>query len=193
MVFFLCKKGGLLERGKRLLGLLIIVVSIVSLISWEKWGRDRFLNESILVLRENVPAGTLIEDSMLEEKPMGSTETGYIEVDEKWKIVGMESAGFIHKGMPLYMEYFCDAFSDASEKNNRIEVTVEDSWLFGMPRGIKRGDQVFFYHGKENVLSAHVSRVAEDGKSFGVIVQKDLVPILAELVYEGEKLVVSYY
>lgn len=182
-----------MERGKRLIGVLIIILSIISLITWEKWGKFKLISDTVLVLEKNVPAGTLIEEKMLAEKKMQIDENDYIRSDEKSNIVGKEASGFIHKGVPLFVEYFADSESDPSIVNNRVLITVEESWMLGMPAGIKRGDEVILMHGSDVAVKAKVSQVSTDGKSFGIIVNKDQAGIISELVYQGEKLVAAYY
>lgn len=181
-----------MEKGRRLLGILIIILSIVSLITWEKWGKFKLISDTILVVQENVQPGTLIEEKMLTEKKMQIDESDCIKETDKYKIIGKEATGFIHKGVPLFEEYFSDSESDPSYENDRFLITVEDSWMLGMPSGIKRGDEVILLHGKNVVISAKVSQVGTDGKSFGIIVNTADAMKLSELVYQGEKLVAAY-
>ena len=63
-----------MDRGKRIIGVVVVIVSVFTLIAWEKWGKDRFLYDEILVLNKNVEKGTVITEEMLSEKRIGGTE-----------------------------------------------------------------------------------------------------------------------
>ena len=54
------RKEQRLDKGKRFIGILLILVSVGALFTWEKWGKNRFLYDEVLILRQSVEKGTVI-------------------------------------------------------------------------------------------------------------------------------------
>ena len=95
-----------MDRGRRLFGVLLIALSVLLLISWERWGRSRFVYDDVLVLRENVQKGSVITERMLTTMRMEHAGREVLgPADRKW-LIGKASSQFVHSRAPLYRPYF---------------------------------------------------------------------------------------
>ena len=122
-----------MDRGKRIIGVVVVIVSVFTLIAWEKWGKDRFLYDEILVLNKNVEKGTVITEEMLSEKRIGGTEKDCLSADDREYVIGQEAAFFVHKGVPLFREYFQQSSLSADEERGQYLLSVPADWLTCMP------------------------------------------------------------
>ena len=59
-----------MEKGKKIIGIVLILVSIAALFTWEKWGKNRFLYEDVLAFSQNVEKGTVITEDMISTVKM---------------------------------------------------------------------------------------------------------------------------
>ena len=57
-------------KGKKVIGILLILISIAALFTWEKWGKNRFLYEDVLVFTQNIEKGTVITEEMIDTVKM---------------------------------------------------------------------------------------------------------------------------
>ena len=169
---FLCRKESDLDRNRRVIGLTIIVMSVLALIVWEKWGRVHFVYQDTLVLKENVERGTLVEESMLKVIKTGDAAKDSLgPEDAKW-LVGKESGQFVHKNTQLFREYFRDRGLAVSEKMDRYMLKIAEAWIESAPQSLKTGDLAVFYANGKEITRARVSEISADNKSFEVAVSR---------------------
>lgn len=181
-----------MERGKKIIGILLILVSIAALFTWEKWGKNRFLYEDVLVLSQNVEKGTVITGDMVDTVKMDVREEKQLKNTDKEYIIGREAAFFIHKGVPLFREYFMEEGLTADEGRDRYILSIPADWLDSAPKTMARGDRACFYiHGKF-VTSALISYVQEEGKSYEVVVSSKQAEALSKIGSRGDGLVITY-
>ena len=57
-----------MNNGKRIIGIILIIVSIVGMICWEKWGREILFYKEIVVINRDIEKNTIITSDMLETK-----------------------------------------------------------------------------------------------------------------------------
>ena len=50
-----------MDRGKKIIGIVLIAASISALIAWEKWGKTQLLYDEVLVCREKHIEGNRYE------------------------------------------------------------------------------------------------------------------------------------
>lgn len=181
-----------MERGKRVIGVLLILVSIGALVTWEKWGKNRFLYDEVLVLNQNVEKGTVITAEMLEKKHMDVSEKDCVGAEELQAVIGREAAFFVHKNTPLFREYFQTEGLTADESRGRYILTIPSSWLAVLPRALSKGDRAYFYCSGREVTSALTSAVDLENGSVDVVVSSRQAAELSALAQSGEKLVIIY-
>ena len=69
-----------MDRGKKIIGIVLIAASISALIAWEKWGKTQLLYDEVLVCRENISRGTVMREDMFETVKMDVREIGRAHV-----------------------------------------------------------------------------------------------------------------
>lgn len=182
-----------MKRGTRIIGVLLIIVSICALIAWEKWGKNELLYDDILVLEESVSKGTLITENMLKSVKMDSSEADCIKASEKEKIIGLESAFFIHKGAPLFRQYFVKPGLTAGAEEGKYILSIPEEWQLSVPETMKRGDKAYFFINGKFVTWAMVSYVNGEDSSFEVVVTDRQAESLSKIGARGERLTVVYH
>ena len=179
-----------MTRGKRILGLLLICFSILGIAGWEQWGKDRFFYDEVLVLRENVRQGTIITSDMLDVKSMDIDEPCF-QFSEKEKIIGMQAAAFVHKGVPLFSAYFREPDLEPDPFKKRYGMSLPPEWITSRPSALSRGDKVFLFFGRRMVTEANVAEVTKDG-AVEIIVGKEQAAAICQITAEGGRLALLY-
>ena len=175
-----------MKNGKRIVGLLLICISIAGIIGWEHWGKELFLYDQVLVLRENVPKGTIITEEMLDVEVMEFDEPCF-EFSERKQIIGMQAAGFIHKGTPLFATNFQEPDLEPNSEKNRYEMCLPVEWIASKPSTLSRGDEVFLFFGKRLLTEADVAEVTKDG-AVEIIVGKAEAASICQVMVDGGRL-----
>lgn len=178
-----------MNATKRVIGILLIVISLMGMMAWERWGKSEFLYDEVLVLRKNVEKGTIITEKMLTAKKLNIDED-YLAYEDRKEIVGKQAAAFVHQGVPLFEEYFEEPKLSADEKRGTFVLALTQECILAKPETLSRGDKVFFFFGKDFVTAAYVSVTDEDGVE--VIVDRKQAASLSEIINEGGKLVLAY-
>ena len=181
-----------MDRGKKLIGILLILISISALFAWEKWGKQQLIYEDVLVFRENVEKGTIIREHMLTSVKMDLRETGWITPKQKGTVVGKETTCFIHKGMPLFSQYFSETELAVSSDNGRYVLSVPQEWIDSIPSTLTKGNRAYFYCEGRFVTAAAVASFSAESESVEVIVTGRQAERLSALAAEGRSLVIVY-
>lgn len=181
-----------MEKGKKIIGIVLILVSIAALFTWEKWGKNRFLYEDVLAFSQNVEKGTVITEDMISTVKMDIGEEDQLKSADKKSIIGREAAFFIHKGAPLFREYFVEEGLTADEKRDRYILSIPADWLLSAPKTMTRGDRAYFYSDGKFVTSAILSYAEEEGKSYEVVVSASQAETLSKIASRGDEIVITY-
>ena len=172
---------------RKLIGILLIGASLLGIYGWETWGKEKFFYDDVLVLRQNLERGTVIEENMLTVKKMNVDET-YIPYEEREEIIGLQASGFLHKGIPLFKENFQEGNLTPDESKDRYGLCIPAEWIASKPGQLARGDKVLLFCGERLVTEAMISHIDRDG-AIEVIVTKKNASDICHLTSEGLKLV----
>lgn len=175
-----------------MIGILLILVSIAALYTWERWGKNRLLYDDVLVFSQNVEKGTVITEEMVSTAKMDVSEEDQLKSADKDRIIGREAAFFVHKGAPLFKEYFMEEGLTANQAQDRYVLSIPADWQLSAPKTISRGDRAYFYLNGKFLTSALISFVEEDGKSFEVVVSSRQAEALSKIASRGDEMVVTY-
>lgn len=181
-----------MKNGRKIIGILLVLISIGALLTWEKWGKKQFLYDEILVLSENTPKGTVITEEMLESVRIDSGENDAIKISDADKIIGRESAFFIHKGVPLFSQYFEEEGLTAGSESGRFVLAIPEEWQISSPQTITKGDRAYFYVGGRFVTSALVFFVSAEEGAVEVVVTDEQAAKLSKIAAQGEGMVLVY-
>lgn len=181
-----------MKKTRTIIGILLIFISIGALVTWEKWGKNQFLYDEILVLAENVPKGTVITEEMLKTVRMDTREEDAIKASGTDRIIGFEASSFIHKGVPLFSEYFEEEGLTADENLGRYILSIPDNWRISSPSTIAKGDRAYFFVNGKFVTSALVAFVSAEDKELEVVVSDKQAAALSKIAEQGSGMVLVY-
>jgi hypothetical protein len=140
------KKGATSLRNlKSILGILLVALSIAGLFFWEWKGRETIMTEKVLVAREEIQQGTLVDSSMLVTK--GIPKTNMLEEalgpEDFGLIQGKVSSQLIAQNDQIILEYFRDNEFDLGR--NESVFVIEPAWIAMRSSTLRRGDLVDIY------------------------------------------------
>ena len=184
------ERSGVLRRGRKAIGIALILISILGMYGWETWGKERLFYDDVLVLKENAERGTVITEEMLTVREMDVDEP-YISFEDRERVVGMQTAGIIHKGVPLFEEYFEEPDLSPNEKQDRYGLCLSEEWIASRPAALARGDKVLVLCGENVVTEAFVSHVETEG-GIELIVSRSQAASLCGIASRGVKLILIY-
>ena len=138
---------------KTFVGIILIIISLAGIFTWEFYGRERLLYTEILTVNQNVEAGTIITQDMIGTKKTDSASPYSYRVGNVSDIIGKEATSFIPFGAELYAEYFSEVDLVVHEEKGEFVLSIPSGWVVSYPQTIRRGDKVTFLCEGEEVLS----------------------------------------
>ena len=142
---------------KRIIGLILILVSVGTLGFWEFWGRENILYEEVLVFKEDAERNTRVTKEMLEIKMTENPASDALRPEDLQQLLSMETTQFVPEKTELYTEYFQDPEFSVGGDSGRYILSIPNAWLQSYPQTLRRGDRVFFYCEGRLVTSAVVA------------------------------------
>lgn len=196
--------------NKKIAGLIIITVALVSIFIWEFWGRENLAYKEVLVMKDDTPASTVIKAEDFTTKKVENPSTVALKAKDINWLTGMETAQYVPGGIELRKEFFISSqYNTTAEKGKHILCVPED-WVLSFPKGIRRGDRVSFYKGKLKIVEAVVIHAYDSAgqevsskdndrlKAEGVVSRIEIVSsaekliALSEAVSKGKKVTMFY-
>lgn len=124
---------------------------------WETDGRNRYMYETVLVLREDVERGALIREEMLTSIRMDKHLMIVDSVIDPQSIIGREAKHYLPAGTQLHSRYFEHPGLVTGEDTFIVKIPQE--WLYSVPDTLRRKDQIVFFEVTRDVLErAYASR-----------------------------------
>lgn len=176
-------------KRRRIIGIGVILLTAALVFGWEKWGKDALMYEEIPVLRNNVEAGTVISEDDLEYIRYNREGLDFIEKKDAEKLFGMETAHFVHGGVPLFKEYFRNPRLSGNMEKGRFQLRLSSDWIDSVSEDVKRGSAVNIYTGGSYVTAAYAASGWEDGRGVDIIAGEGQIKDIGEIVASGGKLI----
>lgn len=142
---------------KRIVGFVLIVVSLGTLGFWEFWGRESFSYEKILVFSQDIGRNTTVTKDMIEIKSVENPPEGSLGPADLPLILGLETIQYVPAGTGLFQEFFQEPVFSVGKGTGQYILSIPNQWLKSYPQTLRRGDEVFFYCEGEFVTSAVVA------------------------------------
>ncbi len=174
----------------RLIGIGVLLFAIMLLWSWNSFGREKFSKNSVPVLKEDIYTGDVLSEDIIVYKRIDTDEKVITKNNVK-AYIGREAKHYVHKGMPLFSEYFPDKDTDPNILRDRVAVSLSSHHIYNFTGKYKKGDRVILFSKKEIILEAVVSGVSEDEKTIEVISDKAGAGRISEILSEGNKIVIA--
>lgn len=170
-------------RQRGFLGVLLILLSIVSIFSWEVWARKKLTFDKVLVFNRDVVRAAEINDKMLDYKMVAKKTPGAILWKDKDKVIGKVATQVIPKGSEVFTVYLSD--SNLIMKGSKFIVAIPSRFILSMPDRVSKGDKVFLYAIEDNgdakaLFSTNVVSARRDGREFNPTTSTSLEVVVNE-------------
>ncbi len=153
---------------KKIAGIALICVALMTLAFWELWGRQNLGYDEILTFEDDIPKSTIIAADMLTTKRVENAAGEALRPGDEAQIIGKESRHYIPKSETLYEEYFGGSRLITGGISDAFVLSIPEDWLRSYPQTLRRGDDVAFYCGGSIVTRAVVA-YARDGSNAEVV------------------------
>lgn len=155
---------------KPISGVILILIVTGFIIFWETEGRDAVMLESVIVAKEDIPAGILIKASMFKE--IGIIEENMISNGiKKSDILSLEgkvSKQIILKNTQISKKYFFDKKSLIKKGEGIFQ--LKEEWIFSISSSIRKNDIVDIYLCNEKIfLGSFVVAFVKDNQGAEVL------------------------
>ena len=159
--------------SKRVIGLVLILVSLLSMGIWEFWGRETMSYETIIVLKKPLDSNVvLVKEDFAEKKVESPSQNALRTKDLNW-LVGMETAQYVAEATELRKEYFCQSEYRVGGDTNKGTMSLSTDWLLSFPQTLARGDRISLYSGKTKVGECIVAHTRDSSNNEIVFSQRD--------------------
>lgn len=179
-----------MERGRRVFGIIMICVSLLALFSWEKFGRAHFYYDDILILRSDVQRGKKITSDMLKTVKTDRVQKDMLKPADRKKLCGKCAVQFVHRGAPLYREYFCEEELLTGKKYGTYRICIPERWILSCPDDLQRGDKIHVISRGERIADARVLSRSADSQSVQAVVKRSQAGRIERAAAENHGLVI---
>lgn len=137
---------------KTLIGIILILSSIAGIIFWELQGRDRLLMEKVLIAKEEIEAGSLIQGDMIKEAsiPKEIIIDNPIKIMEEEQVIGKISKHYIPKNSQLSTSFFQDEIFRIEAEESIYVIKAE--WIEMISSAVRSGDMVKIYSKDRKII-----------------------------------------
>lgn len=175
---------------RKALGIVFIVLAIISMVVWEKWGKSQLLYDEIPVLSINVERGTVIKDSMIKFVRLNCSEECIKKQGYK-DIVGKEANSFIHKGVPLFKEYFVSRERAVNSEKNLFAIAIPEKLIINKWGNSKNNDKAYIFSGNKEITKCSISNIDSEAGIIELISSKEGIKAISGAIAEGNHLVIA--
>ncbi len=142
---------------KRIVGLVLVILSLSALGIWEFWGREALTYETILVLNRDVNRNAVITEEMVTEVRVERPAPDVLRPEDRASILDRVALQYVPGGTPLYAAYFEDPSLAVGGGSGQYILSIPAAWLMAYPQTLRRGDTVRFYCEGSLVVTATVA------------------------------------
>lgn len=149
--------------NKKIAGFVIIVITLVSIMIWEFWGRENVYYRSVITLKEDTDAHTVVKAEDFTVKKIERPSDKALTEKDLNNLQGMETTHFIAAGTELRRDYFSESYFTVDEESGRALMAISQQWLLSYPQTLKRGDKVRIYNGTVKLVEGVVAHAKDSG------------------------------
>lgn len=141
-----------IKRLQGLIGLLLILLAVGGIFAWEVYGRDTFLSDEIIVLKNDVNVHEVITADLLMKikrprESLSIRETFNLKqsqiIYDYDQVIGLAAKHYIPEGQTLVKEYFTQ--NKLIPLKEQYTFPVPKEWIMAMPGSLRRGDTITLY------------------------------------------------
>lgn len=124
-------------------GIVLIILSMLLFICWEKYGREALTYDSVIVFKQDVQKGTIVTKKQLGIMRIEKNSMIEGAIQDPELIIGKRTNSFIPRAAQLCAEYFTNPELVTGEGKNVFSIPMD--WIYAFPQTLRRGDRVHFY------------------------------------------------
>lgn len=149
----------------KLAGLMLVIVALSLMVFWEFWGRENIAYDRILVLKEPLPAHSLIKEEDLTSKRVEYPSENAIKEENMKSLIGMETCQYVAEDVELRMEYFTNPKFATDEELGNGSMALSLDWLLSNPQTLARGDEITVYSNGTKIGEATIGHVRDSSNN----------------------------
>lgn len=168
------------------IGILLFVSLAFLMIYWETSGRERFMYKPVIVLKEDVTAGTVLnDDSLLAVQWVEYDNVIDGSIIDPELVIGRAASHFIPKGTQLHPNYFED--KDLILQPGQYIFKIPNDWIYSVPDSLRRKDIITIVETKNETPKEIMNGQESNNMNLNTYTPDkagDLVPILGGSLFE---------
>jgi len=110
---------------------------------WENYGRVAFTYDSVIVFKEPVQKGVIVEKQMLGRRSVDKGTLIEGSIKDPDLITGKRTNTYMPRGLQLGEEFFSDPELVTGDGSYIWSIPMD--WIYSYPQSLRRGDLIYFY------------------------------------------------
>lgn len=178
-----------MNRGRKLLGFIILAAAVILAWCWNNWGKAAFFSDKVPVVTQDVYRGDILTEEMIDYE-YAKLNADYISSGQIEKYIGKELVQFVNEGTPFFKEYFAEEGTAPDIRKDRVYISLSGDDASNSTITLKRGDRALLCYSKSVVLETTV--VSSDDKSgdFAVMTDREGALKISEMIASGRKFLI---
>lgn len=169
--------------NKKIIGFVIIVISLSLMGIWEFWGRENLAYEDILVLKEPLEANTVLTEDAFDVKKVDSPSKEALKPTDKASLIGMETSHYVAENTELRRAYFVPSEYQVGADTGRGMMAISTDWLLSYPQTLMRGDTIALFKDATKIGECLVSHVRDSSNNEIVFSKVDRASSTGSILY----------
>ena len=169
--------------NKKMIGFVMIILSLSLMGVWEFWGREELAYEDILVLREPLEAGTILEEDSFSVKKVDSPSKEALKPPDKTELIGLVTSQYVADNLELRREYFVHAQYQVGDDIGKGIMALSMDWLLSYPQTMRRGDNIAIYKDSTKLGECIVAHVRDSANNEVIFSSGDRISSSGTVLY----------
>ena len=133
------------RKIRSFLGILLILLSLAGLLFWEVKGRELIMTDTVLVAKQEIPKGMIVDRSMFTVKgiPKSNLLEKALGPENLAALQGRVSAQLIAQNGQIIEDYFLG--DDLNLKCDESVFVIRSEWIAMHSSALRRGDRIDLY------------------------------------------------
>ena len=169
--------------NKKLIGFVIIMLSLFLMGVWEFWGRENMAYEEILVLKEPLGASSLLTEECFKTKKVDSPSREALKPKDVASLLGMETSQYVAENVELRRAYFVPARYQVGGDTGKGMMSISLDWLLSYPQTLSRGNTVALFKENTKVGECVVAHVRDSSNNEVIFSKEDKASASGNVLY----------
>lgn len=172
-----------LKLNKKLIGFVIIMLSLFLMGVWEFWGRENLEYEEILVLKEPLEASSVLTEECFDTKRTDSPSREALRPRDMASLIGMETSQYVAENVELRRAYFVPVRYQVGGDTGKGMMSISLDWLLSYPQTLARGNTVALFKENTKVGECIVAHVRDSSNNEVIFSKEDKASASGSILY----------